>query len=116
VDAIGVRWVAGAWARQSRVCRLDWRLPRLGRRDRFKIRLVYAGVGEEFVDVWIGGLAGRVGDRRASLGDHEAVVLHGPIEEQIVAAGIPVDCVVALTSHNISRPLSPMRTSCRIDP
>ena len=42
---------------------------------------------------------GGVGDRHASLGDREGVVLHGPIEEQIVLAGIPVDGVVALASH-----------------
>ena len=44
-------------------------------------------------------VTGRVGDRHASPGDREGVVLHGPIEEQIVLAGIPVDCVVALASH-----------------
>ena len=42
---------------------------------------------------------GRVGDRHALPGDREGVVLHGPIEEQIVLAGVPVDGVVALASH-----------------
>ena len=42
---------------------------------------------------------GRVGDRHASLGDREGVVLHGPIEEQIVLAD-PV---------NVSLPWPPMR-------
>ena len=90
------------------------------------MRLVYPGSSKERVDGLIAGLdeavspnevigpiaevkhfdildgihfTGGVGDRHASLGDREGVVLHGPIEEHIVLAGTSVDVVVAVASH-----------------
>ena len=105
---------------------MDRRLLSLRRGDRPKKRLVYPGSSKERVDGLITGLdeavspneiigpiaevkhfdildgihfTGRVGDRDALPGNREGVVLHGPIEEQVVLAATPVNVVVAVASH-----------------
>ena len=116
------------WIRRAGVARssLDWLLLRPRHGDWTKMRLVYPRIGKELVDSLIAGLdeavspnevvgpiaevqhfnifdgihfTSGVGDRDASLADCEGVVLPGPIKEQIVPSGIPVDGVVPLTSH-----------------